>query len=167
MREKHESNWLGSLLRHQLSWLFIVAFGLNKKLSCGGLLGGVGLKYFETFISQWFDSKISYIMFLHDHLLGCEISTVRTLALIHNMIQKDLFHQTRRLRGGGGCSYTMVITSNLLLVSLMILSILHIFFSYVTSSGDMHVTWNQNPSIDCLIITFPNSPKLMCVSACV
>ena len=27
-----------------------------------------------------FDSQISCIMFLHDYLLGCEISTVRTLA---------------------------------------------------------------------------------------
>ena len=30
---------------------------------------------------QSFDSKISHIMFLHDYLLDCEISTVRTLAL--------------------------------------------------------------------------------------
>ena len=32
-------------------------------------------------IMQSFDSKISYIIFLHDYLLACEISTIRTLAL--------------------------------------------------------------------------------------
>ena len=32
-----------SLIRHRLSWFFIVVglFGLNKKVSCDGLLGGV------------------------------------------------------------------------------------------------------------------------------
>ena len=41
--------------------------------------------YFETFITlndyEEFDSKISYKMFLHDYLLTCGISTVKTLAL--------------------------------------------------------------------------------------
>ena len=32
-------------------------------------------------INAEFDSKISYIMFLHDYHLASEISTVRTLAL--------------------------------------------------------------------------------------
>ena len=40
------------LLHHRLSWQFIVAFGLNKKVSCERLLGGGDLKYFETSISQ-------------------------------------------------------------------------------------------------------------------
>ena len=40
-KEKHEFKWLPSLL-HQLSWQFIIAFGLNKKVSCEGLLGGGG-----------------------------------------------------------------------------------------------------------------------------
>ena len=31
-----------------------------------------------------FDSKISFIMFLHDNILACEISTVRTFALSSN-----------------------------------------------------------------------------------
>ena len=42
------------------------------------------MNYFETSISKCytdFESKISYIIFLHDYLLACEISTVRILAL--------------------------------------------------------------------------------------
>ena len=66
------------------SWLFIFAFNLSKKVSCGGLLGGGGVKYLKhLYLNDYaeFDSKISYIMFLHDYLLACEIYTVRTLAL--------------------------------------------------------------------------------------
>ena len=46
--EKYESKLLSSLLRHQrrLSRLFIVAFGLNKKISCERLIGGGGVKVF-------------------------------------------------------------------------------------------------------------------------
>ena len=39
-KEKREFKWFRSLLRHQLSWSFIVGFGLNKKVSCEGLLMG-------------------------------------------------------------------------------------------------------------------------------
>ena len=50
-KKKFESKLLPSLLHHRLSRLFIVAFGLNKNVSCAGLLWG-GSKYFETSISQ-------------------------------------------------------------------------------------------------------------------
>ena len=50
-KEKYECKLLHSLLHHWLSWLFIVAFGLNKKVSYEGLLRG-GIKYLETSISQ-------------------------------------------------------------------------------------------------------------------
>ena len=32
-----------------------------------------------------FHNKISYIMFLHDYILACEISTLRTLTLTYMM----------------------------------------------------------------------------------
>ena len=52
-KEKYESKLLLSLLCHWLSWQSIVAFGLNKKVSCDGLLIGVGgVKNFEKYISQ-------------------------------------------------------------------------------------------------------------------
>ena len=40
----------------------------------------------RSFVNDFadFDSKISFIMFLHDNILACEISTVRTLALSSN-----------------------------------------------------------------------------------
>ena len=38
-----------------------------------------------------FDSKISYIMFLHDYLMACEISTVRTLPFMSRN-EHDLVH---------------------------------------------------------------------------
>ena len=64
-----------------------VAFGLNKKGGCEGLLGeGRILKYLYFNDYAEYDSKISCIMFLHGYLLACERSTVRTLAL------KLLFH---------------------------------------------------------------------------
>ena len=50
-KEKYESKSLRLLLHHWLLWLCIVAFGLNEKVSCEGLLWG-DLKYFETSISQ-------------------------------------------------------------------------------------------------------------------
>ena len=34
-----------------------------------------------------FDSKISYIMFLHDYFLACEIATVRTLTLRFGLLK--------------------------------------------------------------------------------
>ena len=47
-KEKYESKLLCSLLRHWLSHVqsFIVAFHLNKKVSCEGLLRVGGIKYF-------------------------------------------------------------------------------------------------------------------------
>ena len=51
-KEKYESILLCSLLRHWLSWQFIDAFGLNKKVSCEGLLRR-GFKNFKTSLSQW------------------------------------------------------------------------------------------------------------------
>ena len=52
-KEKYESKLLRSLLRHWLSRSFIVAFGLNKKVSCEGTFNGGGdLKYFATSIYQ-------------------------------------------------------------------------------------------------------------------
>ena len=49
--DKYESKLLRSLLRHWLSWLIIVAFGLNKKKSVvRNFYGGEGVKYFETSI---------------------------------------------------------------------------------------------------------------------
>ena len=78
MKEKYESKSLHSLLHHWLSWLFIFAHGLNKNVSCEGLLkgGGVNLKHLNEYLNDYaeFDSKISNIMFLHDYLLTCEIS---------------------------------------------------------------------------------------------
>ena len=83
-KEKYESKLLRLLLHHRLSWQFIVAFGLNKKVSCEGLLGGGGIQSIlkHLYLNDYaeFYSKISYIMFLHDYLLACEISTVRTFA---------------------------------------------------------------------------------------
>ena len=38
-----------------------------------------------------FDSKISYIMFLHNYLSACEISTVRTIALSTGKRQLDMY----------------------------------------------------------------------------
>ena len=43
--------------------------------------GGVTFKYLYLNDYSEFDSKISYLMFLHDYLLACEISTVRTKTL--------------------------------------------------------------------------------------
>ena len=42
-KEKYESKLLRSLLRHWLSRSFIVAFGLNKKVSCEGTFNGAGI----------------------------------------------------------------------------------------------------------------------------
>ena len=42
-----------------------------------------------------FDSKISYIMFLHEYLLACEISTETTLAL-SSYVTKECFSVTDR-----------------------------------------------------------------------
>ena len=70
-----------SLLRHRLSWQFIVAFALNI---CEVLWGeGIYIIMKHIYLNDYveFDSKISYIMFLHYYLLACIISTVRTLAL--------------------------------------------------------------------------------------
>ena len=40
-------------------------------------------------IMQEFDTKkFSYIMYLHNYRLACEISTVRTLALRHNKLKR-------------------------------------------------------------------------------
>ena len=73
-----------------LAVMVIVAFALNKKVSCDGLLRGGGLKRedFESILKQLylndyavFNSKNSYIMFSHYYLLACKISTVKTLAL--------------------------------------------------------------------------------------
>ena len=59
--------------------------GLNTKVSCEGLLVGVGIQMIlkHLYLNDYaeFDSKISYIMFLHDYHLACKISTVRTLTL--------------------------------------------------------------------------------------
>ena len=52
---------------------FIVAFGLNKKVSCEPLLRGGGqsiLKHLYLKDYAEFNSKISYTMFLHDYLLA-------------------------------------------------------------------------------------------------
>ena len=51
---------------------------LAYKVSCEGLLGGglSILKHLHLNDYAEFDSKISYIMFLHDYLLACEIYTV-------------------------------------------------------------------------------------------
>ena len=50
----------------------LLHFGLNTNVSCEGLLGGclIILKhlYFNDYAE--FDSKISYIMFLHDYHIG-------------------------------------------------------------------------------------------------
>ena len=47
-----ESKLLRYLLCHRLSWLLIVVFGLNKIVSCDGLLGRGDLMYFGISISQ-------------------------------------------------------------------------------------------------------------------
>ena len=71
----------------------LLHFGLNTKLSCEGLLGGyIILKplYHNDYNAE-FDSKILYIMFLHDYHLACEISTVRTLNLnLNAFLHKNL-----------------------------------------------------------------------------
>ena len=59
-----------------LSWQFIKAFGLNKKVSHEGLFMGIKSLYLDVYT----DSKISCIMFVHDYHSPCEISTVRTIA---------------------------------------------------------------------------------------
>ena len=54
---------------------------IHQKVSCEGLLGeGIEIILKHLYLNDYaeFDSKI---MFLHDYLLTCEISTVRTLAL--------------------------------------------------------------------------------------
>ena len=54
----------------------LLHFGLNTKVSCEGLLGGGGsiiLKHLYLDDYAEFDSKISYIMVLHDYHLACEI----------------------------------------------------------------------------------------------
>ena len=53
-----------------------MGFGQNSRL-CGAFRWG------HLYINDYaeFDSKISFIIFLHDYHLACEISTVRTLAL--------------------------------------------------------------------------------------
>ena len=56
---------------------FIVAFGLNTKVSYDGFLGGVKsiLQHLYLNVYAEFNSKISY-NFLHDNQLACEIPTV-------------------------------------------------------------------------------------------
>ena len=63
----------------------------KQKVSCEGLSReGISiLKHLYLNDYTKFDSKISYIMFLHDCLLACEISTVKTLAL-SNMVLKSV-----------------------------------------------------------------------------
>ena len=65
-------------------------------------VGGWGLKYFETSISlndyAEFNSKISYIMFLHDYLLVFEISTVRTLCLSWRLIAQQIGGSEARVK---------------------------------------------------------------------
>ena len=56
----------------------LLHFGLNTKVSCEGLL--IILKHLYLNYYAEFDSIISYIMFLHDYHLACEISMVKTLA---------------------------------------------------------------------------------------
>ena len=65
----------------------LLHFGLNTKVSCEGLLGGGVIILKHLYLNDYaeFDSQISYIMFLHDYHLACEISTVRTLALIKSV----------------------------------------------------------------------------------
>ena len=61
----------------------LLHFGLNKKATCEGLLGeGIKSILQHLYLNAYaeFDCKISYIMFLHDNHLACEISTVRNLA---------------------------------------------------------------------------------------
>ena len=60
----------------------LLYFGLNTKVSCEGLFfgGGAFWNIYISMIYAEFDSKIAYIMFLHDYHLACEISTVSTFA---------------------------------------------------------------------------------------
>ena len=59
---------------------------MNKKVSDEGhsRRGGDILKHLYLNDYAELDNKISYTMFLHNKLLVCEISTVRTLALNHH-----------------------------------------------------------------------------------
>ena len=73
--------------------VIIVAFGLNI---CEGLfLGGGGIwiifKHLYLNDNSEFDSKISYLMFLHDYLLACEISTVTTQILKLNLSLRKIY----------------------------------------------------------------------------
>ena len=63
-----------------LLWSFIVAFGLNKEVSCGGLLweGGIQSILKHLYLNVY-GEFIYYV--LHAYQLACETSTVRTLAL--------------------------------------------------------------------------------------
>ena len=51
-----------------------------------------------------FDSKISFVMFLHNYHLACEISTVRTLALNHRVKRMGCQSETCSL-----CRYSTLI----------------------------------------------------------
>ena len=56
----------------------------DKDVSCEELLGGGGVNTLKHLYHNDYaevDSKISYMMILHDYLLACEISMVRNLAL--------------------------------------------------------------------------------------
>ena len=70
----------------------LLYFGLNTNISCEGLLGGIQIILKHLYLNDYadFESKISYIMFLHDYHLACEISTVRTLAL-RSLRKKNTF----------------------------------------------------------------------------
>ena len=59
---------------------FIVAFGLNKKVSWGTFSQHLYLNVYAEFDS--------ILVFLHDYHWACEISTVRTLTLRLNNIFK-------------------------------------------------------------------------------
>ena len=63
--------------------VIIVAFGLNM---CEGLLGGgIWIIFKHLYLNDYseFDCIISYLMFLHDYLLACEIYMVRTQTLTY------------------------------------------------------------------------------------
>ena len=78
-KKNHDSNCSLFIVASSAVMVIIVAFGLNI---FEGLFGG-DLNYFYLYLNDYseFDSKISYLMFLHDYLLACEISMVRTQTL--------------------------------------------------------------------------------------
>ena len=74
---------------------FIVAFGLNKIVSCEGLLRGGELKYFwNIYISMIMQLNFVYIMFLHVYDLSFDLWNIYGKDPRFNIVWTDTWEHT-------------------------------------------------------------------------